>query len=73
VQASGEVGGQRQTKTVAISGHRQGQATGLATAQVVEELIGSNFPAGVFHSEQLFEPISFFQQLSKDDFVFHGM
>jgi len=73
VQASGEVGGQRQTKTVAISGREQGRATAYVTAQVVEQLIASNFPSGVFHSEQLFEPISFFQQLSKEDFVFHGM
>jgi len=73
VQASGEVDGERQNKTIAISGHEQGRATAQVTTQVVEELIASNFPPGVFHSEQLFEPMPFFQMLKKENFVLHNV
>lgn len=71
VQASGKLDGQQQTKIVAISGHGQGRATGLITAQVVDELTASDFPSGVFHCEQLFEPMPFLQQLEKENIIFH--
>lgn len=68
VEARGEKEGHHQTQTVAITGNGQGHATGLVTAQVVEQLLSTDFPSGVFHSEQLFDPLPFIRQLtSKTD------
>ena len=63
VVARGQLDGRTQTKTVTITGKGQGRATGLVAAQVVRLLYTSRFPSGVFHSEQLFEPMPFIQQL----------
>ncbi len=71
VETRGEKDGRFYTHTAAIVGNGQSRATGLATAQVVERLLFEEFLAGVFHSEQLFEPLSFIQQLVGDDLVFY--
>lgn len=71
VVGSGEIDSRIQSQTVAVTGSGQSQATGLATAQVVEQLHTSDFPSGVFHIEQLFEPLPFIQQLVGNNVVFY--
>lgn len=71
VEAGGEKDGCSQTQTVAITGNGQSKGTGLVTVQTVERLLSEDFPTGVFHSEQLFEPLPFIQRLAEDELVFH--
>jgi saccharopine dehydrogenase-like NADP-dependent oxidoreductase len=66
VEAQGEVNGRLQTKTYAISGNGQSRVTGLVAAQLVEQLVTTRFPAGVFHSEQLLDPLPFIQTLANN-------
>lgn len=73
VEASGEKNGCFQTHTAAIIGNGQSRATGLATAQVVERVLSEDIPVGIFHSEQLFEPLPFIQELIGNKLVFHEM
>jgi len=49
-----------------ISGNGQGNSTGLVAAKVVEKLYTSSLPSGVFHLEQLFDPIKFFDSLDNN-------
>lgn len=71
VEAKGEKDGRNHIQTVTVTGNGQSQGTGLVTAQVVEWLLSKEFPSGVFHSEQLFEPLPFIQQLAGDGLVLH--
>ena len=71
VEASGEKNGRFQTHTAAITGNGQSRATGLVTAQVVERVLSEDIPVGIFHSEQLFEPLPFIQGLTGDKLVFY--
>jgi saccharopine dehydrogenase-like NADP-dependent oxidoreductase len=71
IEAHGEIDGRIQTQTAAVSGHGQSKGTGLVAAQIVAQLLSGDFPPGVFHSEQLFEPRPFIQQLAEDGIVFH--
>ncbi len=73
VVGQGEINGRFQNKAVGITGNGQGRATGLVTAGVVEQLYTTNFPSGVFHSEQLFEPLPFIKPLAKNDIIFHEL
>ncbi|MFZ1395311.1 MAG: saccharopine dehydrogenase NADP-binding domain-containing protein [Candidatus Promineifilaceae bacterium] len=73
VVGQGEINGRVQTKAVAITGSGQGRATGLVTARVVEQLYATNFPSGVFHSEQLFEPLPFIKPFAKNDIIYHEL
>ncbi len=71
VEARGEKDGRMQTHTISVTGKGQSRATGLVTAQVVEQLLSDGFPPGVFHSEHLIEPLPFIHRLTEGDFVFH--
>jgi saccharopine dehydrogenase (NAD+, L-lysine-forming) len=71
VDAQGLVNGRRQTSSSAVSGDGEGRITGLVAALVAERLIKGNFPSGVFHIEQLFEPIPFITELEADGLRFH--
>lgn len=54
-----------------ITGRGEGRVTGLVTAHVAERLNGSSFPAGVFHIEQLFQPLDIIAGLSSYGLSFH--
>ncbi len=71
VDAQGLANGQRQTSSTAVSGDGEGRITGLVAAQVAKRLIEGNFPVGVFHIEQLFEPLRFILELEDDGLRFH--
>jgi saccharopine dehydrogenase-like NADP-dependent oxidoreductase len=73
VVGSGEVDGRIQSQTVAVTGSGQSHATGLVTAHVVEQLHTPQFLPGVFHSEQLFEPLPFIQQLVGENIIREAM
>lgn len=47
-----------------ISGNGEGNIAGLVAAQVAEKLYTSSFAFGVFHIEQLFNPLEFIESLS---------
>ena len=71
VEAQGEIDGRYQTQTYAVVGNGQSRATGLAAAQVVEQVYAAGFPSGVFHSEQLFEPLPFIRRLAGEGIVYY--
>jgi saccharopine dehydrogenase-like NADP-dependent oxidoreductase len=71
VEARGEKDGRAMSQTYTITGEGQGRATALVAAQVVKQLLTSAFPSGVFHSEQLFEPLPFIHQLAADNIIYH--
>lgn len=47
-----------------VNGTGQGKTTGLVAAKVAEKLYTSSFDSGVFHIEELFEPLSFIKELN---------
>jgi len=47
-----------------IVGNGQGKTTGLVASKVAEKLYTSSFESGVFHIEELFEPLSFIKELN---------
>jgi saccharopine dehydrogenase-like NADP-dependent oxidoreductase len=53
-----------------ISGNGEGNFTGLVTAKVAEKLYTSTFAPGVFHIEQLFNPLEFIESLKNNDLRF---
>jgi len=53
-----------------IAGSGEGNNTGLVAAKVAEKLYNSSFASGVFHIEQLFNPIEFIESLSGNDLRF---
>lgn len=53
-----------------IRGQGEGMITGLVAAKVAEHLYTSSLPSGVFHIEQLFEPIEFIESLSGNGLIF---
>lgn len=54
-----------------ITGRGQGRITGLITAHVAESVYQSSFPAGVFHIEQLFQPLDIILRLGSYGLSFH--
>lgn len=50
-----------------IDGYGEGNITGLVAAEVAKRLYLSSFESGVFHIEQLFEPVEFIKELCKID------
>jgi hypothetical protein len=54
-----------------ITGRGEERVTGLVTAHVTERLYRSSFPAGVFHIEQLFQPLDILEGLSSYGLSFH--
>jgi saccharopine dehydrogenase-like NADP-dependent oxidoreductase len=65
VTARGTVNGRSRMHSFAVSGDGQGRATGLVAAQVAERLLTADFPPGVFHIEQLFDPLAFIPELER--------
>ncbi|MGF1717568.1 hypothetical protein L4D08_22145 [Photobacterium chitinilyticum] len=62
-----EAGSSRDTGILyecSVSGNGEGHITGLVAAKVAEELHISSFEPGVFHIEQLFEPLPFIESLA---------
>jgi len=53
-----------------ISGNGEGNITGLVAAKVAEKLYMSLFSPGVFHIEQLFNPLEFTESLDCNDLKF---
>ncbi len=47
-----------------LSGQGEGRIAGLVAAKVAEELYTSSFASGVFHIEQLFNPLEFIENLN---------
>lgn len=54
-----------------IAGRGEGRITGLVAAHVAESLYQSSFSAGVFHIEQLFQPLDIIVGLSSYGLSFH--
>ncbi|MCC6611843.1 MAG: saccharopine dehydrogenase NADP-binding domain-containing protein [Anaerolineae bacterium] len=54
-----------------ITGRGEGRVTGLVTAHVAESLYRSSFPAGVFHIEQLFQPLDILEELGSYGLSFY--
>ena len=54
-----------------ITGRGEGRITGLITAHVAESVYQSSFPAGVFHIEQLFQPLDIILRLGSYGLSFH--
>jgi hypothetical protein len=54
-----------------INGRGEGRITGLITAQVAEHLYWSSLPVGVFHIEQLFQPLDVISRLTSYGLHFH--
>lgn len=68
VEAQGTAKGRYVRHECAISGNGEGRITGLVAAEVAERLCTTSYPAGVFHIEQLFEPLGFIEKLER-----HGL
>lgn len=71
VEARGDKDGRVQTETYTITGDGQGRATALVATQTVEQLLAGVFSSGVFHSEQLFEPLPFIHRSAADGIIYH--
>jgi len=50
-----------------IDGYGQGRITGLVAAEAAKRLYISSFESGVFHIDQLFDPVDFIKELCKID------
>jgi len=73
VEATGVVDGQETSYKSSLSGHGEGRITGLVAAEVAERLYTSSCPAGVFHTEQLFDPVDFIEKFTDKGLDFtHG-
>jgi hypothetical protein len=60
VEAEGLIGERPVLYSCSIRGHGEGRATGIVAASVVERLSASPGEPGVFHIEQLFDPVKLF-------------
>ncbi|GAB4577465.1 MAG: hypothetical protein Fur0022_01960 [Anaerolineales bacterium] len=63
VEARGRKNGNEIKVGSSVCGANEAQTTGWVAAQVARRLYAGNYPAGVFHSEQLFEPQEFIQNI----------
>jgi len=54
-----------------INGQHEAVGTGVVTAIVATHILEESYPYGVFHSEQLFEPIPFIKELMDLEPSFH--
>jgi len=70
VDASGIIDGRQTLYQCSISGYGEGRATALVATEVAERLYTSSFPSGVFHIEQLFDPLAFIKKLSSSGLSF---
>lgn len=71
VEAVTTVDGKTSGYECLITGQGEGRVTGLVTAHIAERLYRSSFPAGVFHIEQLFQPLDILEGLSSYGLSFH--
>jgi len=55
-----------------VSGNGEGHITGLVAAKVAEQMRISSFAPGVFHIEQLFEPLEFIESLGNNNLRFES-
>ena len=58
VEAEGLAGAFPRTYACSISGREEGRATGIVAALVAERLYASSCRPGVYHIEQLFDPLA---------------
>jgi saccharopine dehydrogenase-like NADP-dependent oxidoreductase len=68
-----EAGSNRKQGTLyecSISGNGEGNNTGLVAAKVAEKLYLSSFASGVFHIEELFNPLEFIESIIGNDLRF---
>lgn len=70
VDAQGIVDGNLSRYEPSIRGQKEGMITGLVAAKVAEHLYTSSLPSGVFHIEQLFDPLEFIESLSGNGLIF---
>jgi hypothetical protein len=57
VQAEGLIGERPELYSCSVRGHGEGRTTGIVAALVAERLCAFPCEPGVFHIEQLFEPV----------------
>lgn len=67
--AADAVGVDGRRHSCAVSGHGEGRATGVVAALVAEDLYASSPEPGVFHVEQLFEPMAFLRRVAAHGFT----
>ena len=70
VDGYGFVDGERKSESFAVIGEKEARFTGLVAAQVADGLMTAVYPPGVFHIEQLFEPLPFIEGLATYDLGF---
>jgi saccharopine dehydrogenase-like NADP-dependent oxidoreductase len=70
VSAFASTNGQQTSYECSITGHNEGRTTGLVATIVAEQLYSSSPPAGVFHIEQLFDPLDFITKLDGHGLAF---
>ena len=70
VDARGIVDGNFARYEPSIRGQKEGMITGLVAAKVAEHLYTSSLPSGVFHIEQLFDPLEFIESLNGNGLIF---
>ena len=71
VDARGLENGKLKAVSLAVTGEREARFTGLVAAQVAERLMRNHYPSGIFHIEQLFEPVPFITRLAEEGLQFH--
>ncbi|MFC1546141.1 saccharopine dehydrogenase family protein [bacterium] len=66
VDAKGEINNQVSSYECFVKGYGEGTGTGIAAAKTAEEIYNAKeLPKGVFHLDQLFEPVNFINKLNK--------
>lgn len=70
VEAAGRKNGDEIKISSTIRGAGEARMTGLVAAQVARRLYSGVYPAGVFHIEQLFEPLEFINSIHAISFTF---
>lgn len=69
VDAEGSIKSEPYTYACSISGRREGYVTGVVASLVAERVYTSFFRSGIFHIEQLFDPLALFAQLADYGFA----
>jgi saccharopine dehydrogenase (NAD+, L-lysine-forming) len=69
VEAEGLIGGRPELYSCSIWGYGEGRTTGIVAALVAERLCASPSGPGVFHIEQLFEPVELFSRVEDLGFM----
>jgi saccharopine dehydrogenase-like NADP-dependent oxidoreductase len=69
VDAEGMIKNEPYAYACSISGRREGYVTGVVAALVAERVYTSSFRSGIFHIEQLFDPLALFAQIADRGFA----